>query len=107
MREDQGTHRGPRGVNVIAIATKDTIFPTIKIPENPAFCQFYQLMAGWNLLVHGYCAGANLDKPAARARSATSSKTDDARSYQELTPGRDRKRGRDSLDDFVRRPDKN
>ncbi|MGI6401918.1 MAG: SIS domain-containing protein [Thermoguttaceae bacterium] len=56
------------GVNVIAIATKDTIFPTIKIPENPAFCQFYQLMAGWNLLVHtGIALGVNLDKPA-RAR---------------------------------------
>ncbi|MDO4569003.1 MAG: SIS domain-containing protein [Planctomycetia bacterium] len=57
------------GVNVVAIADRETIFPTVVIPS--AICRFapmLQLMAGWNLLVQtGVALGIDLDKPT-RAR---------------------------------------
>ncbi len=56
------------GCTVVAISTKDTPFPTIKLPELKGYCKFFQLMAGWNLLVQiGTAEGINLDKPT-RAR---------------------------------------
>lgn len=59
---------GRAGVKVVAISSKDTIFPTIKIPSLGGFNQFFQLVAGWNLLVQtGVALGVNLDKPT-RAR---------------------------------------
>ena len=51
------------GVKVIAISTKDTIFPTIKIAGVGQLSPFVQLAAGWNLLVDiGTSLGINLDK---------------------------------------------
>lgn len=56
------------GLNVAAIASFDTPFPTIKIPSGGAFGGYLQLMAGWNILVAaGLALGVNLDKPV-RAR---------------------------------------
>ncbi|MEZ0225759.1 MAG: SIS domain-containing protein [Alphaproteobacteria bacterium] len=52
------------GINVVAIASFDTPFPTIKIPALDGFNGYLQLMAGWNVLVAaGIAAGVNLDKP--------------------------------------------
>ena len=55
---------GRAGVYVVAISTEDTIFPTIKLPSLKAYEPFFQLVAGWNLLVQtGVALGVNLDKP--------------------------------------------
>jgi glucosamine--fructose-6-phosphate aminotransferase (isomerizing) len=52
------------GVNVIAISTSKTIFPTIVIPEDDQYAEYLQLAAGWNILVEtGTALGINLDKP--------------------------------------------
>ncbi|MFC1517193.1 SIS domain-containing protein [Candidatus Margulisiibacteriota bacterium] len=56
------------GLSVFAIATKQTIFPTIIIPEFGDFNPYLELIVGWNLLVEiGLRNGIDLDKPA-RAR---------------------------------------
>jgi len=56
------------GLNIIAISSHDTIFPTIKIPEIGYFQSYVELAAGWNILVEtGIALGINLDK-AERAR---------------------------------------
>ena len=56
------------GMQVIAIATTDTIFPTIKIPSLDGFDIYFQLLAGWNMLAAaGLRLGIDLDKPV-RAR---------------------------------------
>jgi glutamine---fructose-6-phosphate transaminase (isomerizing) len=56
------------GLNIIAISSRDTIFPTIKIPEIGYFQNYVELAAGWNILVEtGISLGINLDK-AERAR---------------------------------------
>ena len=56
------------GVNVVAISTQDTVFPTIKIPSAGSAEAYLQLLAGWNVLVQtGIALGIDLDKPA-RAR---------------------------------------
>ena len=52
------------GLNVIAIAGRDTLFPTIKIPVMAGFDHYLQLQTCWNLLIEvGIAAGVNLDKP--------------------------------------------
>jgi len=52
------------GVEVIAISTRPTIFPTIMIPDGGAFKNYVELAAGWNLLVEiGISLGIDLDKP--------------------------------------------
>ncbi|MGL6194407.1 MAG: SIS domain-containing protein [Thermoguttaceae bacterium] len=52
------------GITVIAISSKDTIFPTIKIPTLDQYDMLLQLLAGWNLLVQiGVACNVNLDKP--------------------------------------------
>ncbi len=52
------------GMTVIAIAPKETVFPTIRIPELKGYDMYLQLLAGWNLLVQiGVACGVNLDKP--------------------------------------------
>ena len=52
------------GLTVIAVSTKDTPFPTIRIPEAGELNQFVQIAAGWNILVEtGLMLGINLDKP--------------------------------------------
>jgi glucosamine--fructose-6-phosphate aminotransferase (isomerizing) len=56
------------GMKVVAIASRETSFPTIRIPDLGEMNPYLQLAAGWNLLVEiGLAGGINLDKPA-RAR---------------------------------------
>lgn len=56
------------GVEVIAISTRQTIFPTTLIPDGGSFKNYIELAAGWNLLVEvGLALGIDLDKPV-RAR---------------------------------------
>jgi glutamine---fructose-6-phosphate transaminase (isomerizing) len=56
------------GMKVFAIASRDTIFPTIKVPDAGEFSSYVCLAAGWNILIEvGVALGINLDKPV-RAR---------------------------------------
>ena len=56
------------GMNIIAVSSKKTIFPTIIIPDGGEHSEYVQLTAGWNILVEtGIALGINLDKPV-RAR---------------------------------------
>ena len=56
------------GMRVIAIATRPTRFPTIRIPQAGDLTPYLLLAAGWNLLVEvGLALGVDLDKPT-RAR---------------------------------------
>jgi glucosamine--fructose-6-phosphate aminotransferase (isomerizing) len=56
------------GLNIIAVSTKKTIFPTIIIPDGGQYADYVQLAAGWNILVEtGIALGIDLDKPT-RAR---------------------------------------
>lgn len=52
------------GVNVIAVASRPTRFPTIILPEVGDLNPFVQMAAGWNLIVEvGLELGINIDKP--------------------------------------------
>lgn len=52
------------GLNVIAISSRKTIFPTIEIPALKGFDHYLQLQACWNVLIEvGIAAGVDLDKP--------------------------------------------
>jgi glucosamine--fructose-6-phosphate aminotransferase (isomerizing) len=52
------------GLNIIAVATSPTQFPTIVIPEGKQYREYIELAAGWNLLVEtGIKLGIDLDKP--------------------------------------------
>ena len=52
------------GMTVIAISSKPTLFPTISIPTLGGFNEYFQLLAGWNLLVQtGVACGIDIDKP--------------------------------------------
>lgn len=52
------------GVNIIAIAARETAFPTIVIPEGGKYREYVELAAGWNILVEtGIKLGIDLDKP--------------------------------------------
>ena len=56
------------GLTVVAIATHQTPFPTLVVPEAGEFAPYVQLAAGWNLLVEiGLALDIDLDK-AERAR---------------------------------------
>jgi glucosamine--fructose-6-phosphate aminotransferase (isomerizing) len=56
------------GMNIIAVSTEKSIFPTIVIPDGGQYAEYVQLAAGWNILVEtGISLRINLDKPA-RAR---------------------------------------
>lgn len=56
--------RGGVGMDVVAIASRPTRFPTIVLPRGGAQAPYLQLAAGWNLLVEvGLAAGIDLDKP--------------------------------------------
>jgi glucosamine--fructose-6-phosphate aminotransferase (isomerizing) len=56
------------GMTVIALASRDTSFPTVRIPDAGPYWEYVQLAAGWNLLVEiGIALGIDLDKPV-RAR---------------------------------------
>jgi glucosamine--fructose-6-phosphate aminotransferase (isomerizing) len=39
------------GMKIIAIASYDTPFPTLRVPQLAGFDSYFQLLAGWNLLV--------------------------------------------------------
>jgi glutamine---fructose-6-phosphate transaminase (isomerizing) len=52
------------GMNIIAISSRKTMFPTIIIPEGGQYAEYVQIAAGWNILVEtGLSLGINLDKP--------------------------------------------
>jgi glucosamine--fructose-6-phosphate aminotransferase (isomerizing) len=52
------------GMNIIAVSSKQTQFPTIIIPDDDRYSEYIQLAAGWNILVEtGVSLGINLDKP--------------------------------------------
>lgn len=52
------------GIDIIAISTRKTNFPTIRIPDIKFYKNYLELAAGWNLLVEtGLALGVNLDKP--------------------------------------------
>jgi glucosamine--fructose-6-phosphate aminotransferase (isomerizing) len=52
------------GLNVVAIADRQTSLPTIQVPYAGTFAPYLFLCAGWNLLVEtGIALGINLDKP--------------------------------------------
>lgn len=52
------------GLKVIAIANRDTPFPTIRVPDAGELSPYVYLCAGWNLLVEiGLAMDVNLDKP--------------------------------------------
>lgn len=52
------------GLTVIALASRETAFPTIRIPDAGDLSPFVQMAAGWNVLVDvGLKLGVNLDKP--------------------------------------------
>jgi len=56
------------GMNIIAVSSKKTRFPTIIIPDGGQYAEYVQLAAGWNILVEtGISLGINLDK-STRAR---------------------------------------
>jgi glucosamine--fructose-6-phosphate aminotransferase (isomerizing) len=56
------------GVTVLAVASRETRFPTIRIPDLGEMTPYLQLAAGWNLLVEiGLALGIDLDTPS-RAR---------------------------------------
>jgi len=51
------------GLKVVAISTRNTIFPTMIIPEYGDFTNYLEIAAGWNLLVEvGIKMGINMDK---------------------------------------------
>ena len=52
------------GLKVVAIASDETPFTTIRVPDAGELGQYVYLCAGWNLLVEiGMQLGINLDKP--------------------------------------------
>lgn len=56
------------GMPVIALSSRKTSFPTIRIPDGGQYADYVELAAGWNLLVEiGISLGIDLDKPV-RAR---------------------------------------
>jgi glutamine---fructose-6-phosphate transaminase (isomerizing) len=56
------------GLKVIAVSSRDTMFPTIKIPDAGEYAGYVELAAGWNILVDtGLALGIDPDKPV-RAR---------------------------------------
>jgi glucosamine--fructose-6-phosphate aminotransferase (isomerizing) len=52
------------GMKIIAISNYDTPFITIPIPQLQGFDTYFQLLAGWNILVQtGLSLGINMDQP--------------------------------------------
>lgn len=52
------------GLEIIAISSRQTSFPTIRIPDGGDLGDFVQIAAGWNVLVEvGMALGIDLDKP--------------------------------------------
>ena len=66
------------GLEVLAIASRETRFPTIRIPDAGDERAYVQLVAGWNLLVEiGIALGIDLDTPE-RARKVGNEFTGDS-----------------------------
>lgn len=56
---EQGT-----GIKIIAISAQDTPFDAIRLPALDGFDAYFQLLAGWNVLVSvGLACGVDIDKP--------------------------------------------
>lgn len=52
------------GLDIIAVASRETSFPTIQIPSAGDLDPFIQMAAGWNILAEvGLSLGIDLDKP--------------------------------------------
>jgi glutamine---fructose-6-phosphate transaminase (isomerizing) len=52
------------GLTIIAISSRPTRFPTVRIPDGGDLAGFVEMAAGWSLLVEaGLKLGINLDKP--------------------------------------------
>ena len=52
------------GLTVVALADRDTPFPTVRVPSAGQMAPYVYLCAGWNLLVEiGMAMKINLDKP--------------------------------------------
>ena len=52
------------GLTIIAISDRDTLFPTIKIPNAGHYQNYVELAAGWNILVEtGIALGVQIDEP--------------------------------------------
>ena len=52
------------GLEVLAISTRETSFPTVVIPDAGDYRSYVEIAAGWNLLVEiGIDLGIDLDKP--------------------------------------------
>ncbi len=52
------------GLTIIAIADRDTIFPTIRYSNAGDLSPFVQMCSGWNVMVEaGISLGIDLDKP--------------------------------------------
>ena len=52
------------GLEIIAISSRKTSYPTIQIPDAGDLGEFVQIAAGWNVLVEvGIALGIDLDKP--------------------------------------------
>jgi glucosamine--fructose-6-phosphate aminotransferase (isomerizing) len=52
------------GIEIVAISSRTTRFPTILIPDAGEFKNYLELAAGWNLLVEaGLMMGINIDAP--------------------------------------------
>jgi len=65
-------------LKLIVIASKKTPFDTIVLPSLAGYDAYFQLLAGWNLLVQtGITCGVNLDKPQ-RARKVGNEYTEPA-----------------------------
>jgi glucosamine--fructose-6-phosphate aminotransferase (isomerizing) len=51
-------------MTVIAISSRPTRFPTLRVPNGGDLSGYVEMAAGWNLLVEaGLRLGINLDKP--------------------------------------------
>ena len=52
------------GLTIIAVASRETSFPTIRIPDAGDLGEFVQMAAGWSLLAEvGLSLGIDLDRP--------------------------------------------
>lgn len=52
------------GLSIIAVSSRETRFPTVRVPDAGDVAPFVHMAAGWNLLVAtGMALGVNLDKP--------------------------------------------
>jgi len=64
MEKFQSVLQRGAGINIIALSSADTPFPTLRLPRRAGFDGYIRLMAGWRLLAAaGLARGVNIDKP--------------------------------------------